>query len=194
MVEATSNKSSKVKIDLTKDGKDDMINFQTEGDEVLEATNMPRLSKCIEYVNGRPVITVSYPSESATDAGPIDLSASGIKIEEGGKTSPRSKVLNKKFGMLKENEWVMESYSCAASIRILLQGMLYVTNKSIYFYSPFNNKTVLGHGTKIKISYGSIKKIKKETKLLVFPNSIRFSLNSGEELLFTSFISRDTCY
>ena len=88
----------------------------------------------------------------------------------------------------------MESYSCAASIRILLQGMLYVTNKSIYFYSPFNNKTVLGHGTKIKISYGSIKKIKKETKLLVFPNSIRFSLNSGEELLFTSFISRDTCY
>ena len=71
---------------------------------------------------------------------------------------------------------------------------MYVTNKNVFFYSPFNNKTVIGHGTKIKISYGSLKKIKKETKLLVFSNSIRFYLNSGEEILFTSFISRDTCY
>jgi len=172
-----------------------MINFSTEvNEETPNDANAgkPRLSKCIEYVNGKPVITVSFPTEMTTSTGPNECN--DLKFGENETSTPRCNLINKKFGKLDSSEWVMESYSCAASIRILLQGMIYVTNKNIFFYSPFNNKTVIGHGTKIKISYGSIKKIKKETKLLVFPNSIRFSLNSGEEILFTSFVSRESCY
>ena len=36
--------------------------------------------------------------------------------------------------------------------------------------------------------------IKKENTVLVFPNAIRFIFKSGDQLLFQSFISRDTCF
>lgn len=72
--------------------------------------------------------------------------------------------------------------------------MLYVTERAVYFYSPFNNKTIFGHGTKIKIPYDAVHLVKKESTLLIFPNAIRFVLESREEIVFASFVSRDTCY
>jgi hypothetical protein len=36
---------------------------------------------------------------------------------------------------------------------IVLQGMLYITDRNIYFYSPFNSKTIIGYGTKISIPF-----------------------------------------
>ena len=72
--------------------------------------------------------------------------------------------------------------------------MAYVTEKAVYFYSPFNNKTIFGHGTKIKIPYSSIRLIKKESTMFIFPNAIRFVLNTHEEIVLASFVSRDTCY
>ena len=93
-----------------------------------------------------------------------------------------------------DSEVVLENYCCAARMKILLQGMLYVTEKAVYFYSPFNNKTIFGHGTKIKIPYDSMTLIKKESTLLIFPNAIRFVLKTREEIVFASFVSRDTCY
>ena len=109
-------------------------------------------------------------------------------------TSPRSKFIKKKFKTYDEDEIVLENYACAANFTLLLQGMLYITNKNVYFYSPFNKKTMLGRGTKIKMSYDAIQHIKKESAILVFPNSIRFILKNKDELLFTSFVSRDTCF
>ena len=95
---------------------------------------------------------------------------------------------------MEEKEIVLESYCCAARMKILLQGMLYLTEKAVYFYSPFNNKTIFGHGTKIKMPYESIRLVKKESTLLIFPNAVRFVLKSREEIVFASFVSRDTCY
>lgn len=109
-------------------------------------------------------------------------------------STPRSKFIAKKFKTFDEEETVLENFACAASFTLLLQGMMYVTNKNVYFYSPFNKKTMIGRGTKIKMSYEAISLIKKESAILVFPNSIRFILKSTEELVFTSFVSRDTCY
>ena len=108
--------------------------------------------------------------------------------------SPRSAFLRKKFEELDGDEAVLENYCCAARMKILLQGMLYVTQRNIYFYSPFNNRTIFGHGTKIKIPFSAIRLIKKESTLLIFPNAIRFVLQSREEVVFASFVSRDTCY
>ena len=71
---------------------------------------------------------------------------------------------------------------------------MYVTEKNVYFFSPFNNKTIFGHGTKVKIPYDSIRLIKKESTLFIFPNAVRFVLQSAEEIVFASFVSRDTCY
>ena len=108
--------------------------------------------------------------------------------------SPRYDFLKQKFKVIRSNEHVLENYCCAARMSILLQGMAYVTEKAVYFYSPFNNKTIFGHGTKIRIPYSSIRLIKKESTLLIFPNAIRFVLKSHEEIVLASFVSRDTCY
>ena len=109
-------------------------------------------------------------------------------------TTPRSRFITRKFKTFDDDEVVLDNYACAASFTLLLQGMIYVTNKHVYFYSPFNKKTMLGRGTKIKMSYDAISHIKKESAILVFPNSIRFVLKSSEEICFTSFVSRDTCF
>ena len=88
----------------------------------------------------------------------------------------------------------MENYCCAVRTNILLQGVLYVTEKAVYFYSPFNNKTIFGHGSKIKIPFSAVRLVKKESTLLIFQNAIRFVLGTAEEVVFASFVSRDTCY
>jgi len=36
--------------------------------------------------------------------------------------------------------------------------------------------------------------MQKANKLKIFPNSIKFLMISGEEVFFTSFLSRDHCY
>ena len=71
---------------------------------------------------------------------------------------------------------------------------MYVTNYAIYFYSPFNEKTLIGFGTKIKMTFNQILDMKKESSMIIFPNCLRISLTTGASLLFTSFVSRDTCY
>lgn len=110
--------------------------------------------------------------------------------------SPRSTFIKKKFSDFDEKkEIVLDNFACAfTSSKILLQGMLYLTDQSCYFYSPFNVKTLVGQGSKIQIPYAELKSIKKESSFIVFPNAIRFIFKSGEQILFQSFLSRDTCF
>ena len=86
--------------------------------------------------------------------------------------SPRISFIRNKFKKIEQNEKVVDSFVCAASQKILLQGMLYVTDKNLYFYSPFNDKTLIGKGTKIRISYSIIDCIKKAHNALFFSKSI----------------------
>lgn len=109
--------------------------------------------------------------------------------------SPRSKFLKQKFPKFDENEVVLDNFNCAYSCQsILLQGMLYITDQYLYFYSPFNAKTIIGKGSKLVIAFSEIASIKKELTLLIFPDAIRLSLKNGEQILLKSFVSRDTCY
>lgn len=88
----------------------------------------------------------------------------------------------------------MKAFTCAAKSTILLQGMMYITVRCIYFYSPFNDETLIGYGTKLKFTFEQIKDFQLENNLIIYPNSIRVVLHSKNEILFTSFISRDSCY
>jgi hypothetical protein len=110
-------------------------------------------------------------------------------------TSPRASFLTSKFSALEKGEEVVDHFNCALQSKVLLQGMLYVTNQNLYFYSPFNNKTLLGTETTIKIGYGSIVFVGKALSQLFFPNMIKIIQNNGApEVVFTSFISRDKCF
>jgi hypothetical protein len=81
---------------------------------------------------------------------------SNDKIDVKEVAEPREKLIISKFGNLKQDENILDNFACAAKTSILLQGMLYVTNRAVYFYSPFNEKTLIGYGTKIKIEFEQI--------------------------------------
>lgn len=66
---------------------------------------------------------------------------------------PRTAFLKKKFANYEKDEILLENFHCAFESNILLQGMIYLTNKRMYFYSPFNNKSVIGQGSKLSVGY-----------------------------------------
>lgn len=68
-----------------------------------------------------------------------------------------------------------------------------MSNKALYFYSYFNDSTLLGGETKIRINYSEITEIRKAALAGFFDNSIKLKLGDLK-LFMTSFISRDECY
>lgn len=71
------------------------------------------------------------------------------------------------------DEQLIDSFACAVSRKILLQGRLYITNKRLCFHSFFNNKLIFfGKDTKLTIPYDDIMSIEKRINAFVFDNSI----------------------
>ena len=93
-----------------------------------------------------------------------------------------------------EGESCLETYSCAMSLKILIQGRLYVTNKRLCFHSYFNDKTIFGKETKIMIPLSNVARIEKKSNILVFPNSISIFAKEDKEIFITSFVYRDQAY
>jgi hypothetical protein len=100
--------------------------------------------------------------------------------------SSRTQFIKKKFHLFEPDEKVLDSFACAtmpADTKLLLQGRLYITDRACYFYSPFNHKTLLGQGSKLRLAYSDIENIRKESTLVFFATSIRFFFKSGEQIL-----------
>jgi hypothetical protein len=105
-----------------------------------------------------------------------------------------SKFVAEKFFGLVEGEKCLESYACAISMKILIQGRLYVTNKRLCFHSYFNDKTIFGKETKILIPLANISKVEKKTNVMVFDNSISIITKENREIFITSFMTRDHAF
>lgn len=76
-----------------------------------------------------------------------------------------------------------------------MQGMLYITTTSLYFYSPFNDRTLLGKDTKLHLPFTSIEHVNKTTNKIYMPNSIKIILHDNlPEVFLTAFIHRDLCF
>ena len=112
----------------------------------------------------------------------------------GDPTSPNTKFVSEKFRGLLEGEKCIGNYSCAVSLKILIQGRLYVTTKRLCFHSYFNDKTIFGKETKIAIPFSNIKRMEKKSNVFVFPNSISVVTKEGKEIFITSFVYRDQAY
>lgn len=108
------------------------------------------------------------------------------ELVEAAPTSPRRVFIKKKFeNEFKESEEVSADFMCRVAAKpFSLSGMLYVTNRAVYFYTPFHAKTLIGGGSKIYLPHRQIKTIKKENQLLVFKTALRIVLKSGQEILF----------
>ena len=89
------------------------------------------------------------------------------------------------------DETINNSFNCALSEKILLQGKLYLTSKKFVFYSWFNGSTLFGK-TLIEIPNSDIIDISKKKNLL-FDNSIMVKTKLND-FYFTSFINRGDCF
>jgi len=89
---------------------------------------------------------------------------------------------------------VVETYSCALSLKIILQGRLYVTNRNLFFHSYFNDKTIFGKETKYLVSFKNIQSIEKKYNAVVFDNSIGVVTKDKKGIFFTSFVYRDQAF
>lgn len=131
-----------------------------------------------------------------TSQKPKDLNVNQHPQQESEITTDTKFVRRKfrSFGQGVELDEVIARYACAADIKILLQGMLYLTKTCLYFYSPFNNKTVIGSGTKLKIALIAINEIKMKRNLLLFPTRVKIYLETGQKISFSGLASQQSCY
>lgn len=57
---------------------------------------------------------------------------------------------------------IIASFACALISPLLVQGRLYITGTSVYFYSPFNSSTIFfGKTTRVSIPLNTISKMNK---------------------------------
>ncbi|XP_026154168.1 GRAM domain-containing protein 2B-like isoform X9 [Mastacembelus armatus] len=120
---------------------------------------------------------------------PVDFE---VKLEKK-KTQPSqlSKTnaqYHKLFTEVSQDELLKQSYTCALQKEILYQGRIFVSDNWICFYSR-----VFGKDTKISVPVVSVKCIRKTKTALLVPNALVIETTS-EQLLFVSFLSRNTTY
>lgn len=103
-------------------------------------------------------------------------------------------TFDKRFG-LEKGEKLIDSFSCAVAMKILLQGRLYITNQRLCFHSFFNNKFVIfGKDTKLTIPLNHIISLEKRVNAIFFDNSIAVITKDEKETFFTSFLLRDKAF
>ena len=115
-----------------------------------------------------------------------------VDIKEIIKLNKDGQRLYENIFYIDQDEEVIDNFNCAYEDKILLQGVLYITNKKLFFYSWFNNKTLFG-ATKMLIPMNDVLKIEKKYNCKIFDNSILITTKITE-LFFTSFVFRDKCY
>jgi len=145
--------------------------------------NMPQPEK--------PIKSLLSPSKRISDCGdPIpEISKHD---DENLLSSPKKGQpwITRKFGV---SEPPIDSFACAVSWKILLQGRIYVTKTKICFHSFFNNNTIIGGETKILIPIEDVQNIEKRYNAWIFDNSIAIKTKTTE-FFFTSFVYRDRAY
>jgi hypothetical protein len=119
--------------------------------------------------------------------GEVSLTSESFENEE----EVSNDDLPQKFG-LKAGTIIIESFSCALSQKLLLQGRLYITTSHICFHSYFNSSTIFGRETVISIPLPDITRIEKRS-VLFFENSLCLVTKSGS-FLFKSLLYREQAY
>ncbi|KAL4504287.1 hypothetical protein ABPG72_021125 [Tetrahymena utriculariae] len=128
-------------------------------------------------------------TNSNTKEGKEDLTSSMSASVSG--SSKKEAKFTLLFG-LTENEQPIDTFNCAFSHKILLQGKMYIFADRIGFHSYFNSQSFVGD-TALSIPYIDIIRIDKRKNALIFDNSIAVITQRGE-LFFTSYVQRDNCY
>ena len=87
------------------------------------------------------------------------------------------KFLLTQFKEVDADEKVDVTFACALKLAIPLQGMLYLTSKAVYFYSPFSKD--FGKCTALKLSLDCMVRIEKVAEFKIFDNGINFVMDDA---------------
>ncbi|XP_025077137.1 GRAM domain-containing protein 2B-like isoform X1 [Pomacea canaliculata] len=95
---------------------------------------------------------------------------------------------HKLFKSVPTDEYPLDSFSCAFKGDILLQGMMYVSQNWICFYSK-----IRARGRLLEIPLEKVISITREKLALFIPNAIGIQV-ADQKYVFGSFMSRDNTY
>lgn len=103
-------------------------------------------------------------------------------------TMKRNVDFHQLFRSLDLTDRLLDDFACALSREILLQGRLYVTERSLCF-----NSNLLGWVTSLIVPFEDIQRIDKKSTAGLFPNGISIETKEAKHN-FASFLSRDSTY
>ncbi|WFD18808.1 hypothetical protein MCAP1_001019 [Malassezia caprae] len=103
-------------------------------------------------------------------------------------SSKRNVDFHALFPSIPEDDYLIESYSCAMSRDLLIQGRLYVSEAHLAFHS-----NILGWVTSIVVSFSDVVSIEKRNTAYLIPNAIIVKTLENR-YTFSSLVSRDLTY
>ena len=102
--------------------------------------------------------------------------------------SKRNRDFHLLFRSVADDDFLVTDYLCALQREILLQGCMYVSQKSICFYS-----NIIGWVTNLVISFDEVVALEKKNTVRLFPNAIVVQTLHAKHT-FTSFLKRESAY
>ena len=119
--------------------------------------------------------TCSYQSSDPNS----DKSEKFICVPIYGIKGSKNKTKMKLGHNIENGEIILDEFRCAIQLKILIQGMLYVSSEALYFHSYFNDSLIFfGKHTKMKVPLTDIKTIQKAKNAKIFDNSIKIRLSN----------------
>lgn len=103
-------------------------------------------------------------------------------------SSKRNEDFHALFPSVPEDDYLIESYSCAVSRDLLIQGRLYVSESHLCFHS-----NILGWVTSIMVPFSDVVSIEKRNTAYLIPNAIIVKTLQNR-YTFSSLVSRDLTY
>ncbi|WFC94893.1 hypothetical protein MBRA1_001531 [Malassezia brasiliensis] len=103
-------------------------------------------------------------------------------------SSKRNDDFHALFPTVPEDDFLIESYGCAISRELLIQGRMYVSEARVCFYS-----SIFGWVTSIVVPFADIVSIEKRNTAYVIPNAILIKTLQSK-YHFSSLVTRDNTY
>ncbi|WFD42970.1 hypothetical protein MPSI1_001621 [Malassezia psittaci] len=103
-------------------------------------------------------------------------------------SSKRNDDFHALFPSVPEDDFLIESYGCAISRDLLIQGRMYVSEGRVCFYS-----SIFGWVTSAVVPFADIVSIEKRNTAYLIPNAILIRTLQSR-YLFSSFVTRDSTY
>ena len=103
-------------------------------------------------------------------------------------SSKRNADFHALFPTLSEDDYLIETYTCAVNRDLLIQGRMYVSEAHLAFHS-----NIFGWVTSIVVPFAEIVSIEKRNTAYLIPNAISVRTLQAR-YLFSSLVSRDLTY